>query len=359
MKKILGILVLATMLISISGVFATDVGVGTSISVTTMKFTPQVWSCNRSVSDDLTENGANNISLSERKHNYAFEGESIHWSVLVVDKNKIEDVIDVVGTIGESQGTENDVEVECKRTTNVVDPYVNCKATIGQEHLIWNADIMAVYDCTLTVETPASMHGEYFLTVEAKDAEGLSGIMSENEYWFLNPTIALSVDGDLTFADVMPGTEAYSPTILVGNDAEAGSGVLLDMFISGTDFYDPSSTGSRCSDNTNKLALTAFNYYVTNGAYSSLQLALSTGVDNNGYTVIPYSTEISGSKRIMRYNDVIRGAAPSSSVVETDWNNGNVISPNSEMALTFRLKMPEPCLGDFSSGQIYFWGEAV
>ena len=54
------------------------------------------------LNDDCTENGINdlnkncslasNMDLSERKHNYAFEGESIHWNVLVVDKNKIEDV---------------------------------------------------------------------------------------------------------------------------------------------------------------------------------------------------------------------------------------------------------------------------
>jgi hypothetical protein len=236
---------------------------------------------------------------------------------------------------------------------------------------------MAYYDCTLTVETPASMHGEYFITVEATDGDGNQGTMAENEYWFLNPTIALSVDGALTFDDVMPGTDSYSDTLLVGNDAEAGSGVILDMFISGTDFYDPASSGARCPT-TNQLALNgadgvynttddAFRYYVTNGAFIS-----NNEVDAEGYAAIPYSTDISGAKRIVRYNGLtstvvctvaraiaIRGASPSSSVVEEDWNCGNALSPGSEMALTFKLKMPEPCVGDFSEGQIYFWGEAI
>ena len=61
----------------------------------------------------------------------------------------------------------------------------------------------------------------------------------------------------------------------------------------------------------------------------------------------------------MRFNTLVRGAAPSSTLVDTDWNNGNALSPGSEMALTFRLSMPEPCVGDFSEGQIYFWGEAI
>ena len=29
------------------------------------------------------------------------------------------------------------------------------------------------------------------------------------------------------------------------------------------------------------------------------------------------------------------------------------------MALTFRLDLPEPCNGDFDTGSIYFWGEAI
>lgn len=371
MNKTLVILALAMILV-MPAVFATDVGSGIGISVTTQKFAPKVWLCqDRVVNDDCTENGDNdksnvpcdgtNTNLSERKHNYAFEGESIHWKVLVMDKNKIEEVSEVVGTIGQSQSAGNDVEVECKRTTYSGDPYTNCKAKLYEENLSWNPNVMAYYDCRLTVETPASMHGEYFLTVEAKDLTGLSGTMAENEYWFLNPTIALSVDGNLAFEDVMPGTDAYSNTILVGNDAEAGSGVILDMFISGTDFYDPTSSGARCSDDTNKLALREFAYFVTNGAYDSLDAVVvaTADVDQWGYTNIPYSTEISGSKKIMRFNTLVRGAAPSSTLVDTDWNNGNALSPGSEMALTFRLSMPEQCVGDFSEGQIYFWGEAI
>jgi hypothetical protein len=372
MNKSLVILAL-TMVLVMPVVMAVDVGTGIGVNIQTQKFPPKVWMCDsRSVADDPTENGNNGLSLSERKHNYAFEGESLHWTVLVMDKNKIEEVTDVVGTVGQSQGTGNEVEVECKRLTGV--PRIpgkddsnggdankipsSCNARIYEEYLTeFNPDMMAFYDCTLTVETANSMHGEYFITIEAKDLTGLSNIMSENEFWYLNPTIALSVDGNLDFEDVMPGTDAYSNTILLGNDAEASSGVILDMFISGTDFYDPSSSGARCSDNTNKLALTAFRYFVTNGA--SVSKAGMAETDSEGYTAIPYSTEISGAKRIMRWNNNIRGSAPSSSVVEQDWNNGNALSPGSEMALTFKLSMPEPCVGDFSEGQVYFWGEAI
>jgi hypothetical protein len=374
MNKLLVIVALAMVLV-MPVVLAVDVGSGVGISVTTQRFAPKVWMCdNRVTMDDNTENSQNVLSLSERKHNYAFEGESIHWTVLVMDKNKIEEVTEVVGTIGSSQGAGNDVEVECIRRGCIAprgktvpngDILASCNARIDQYNLTTcDSNTMSYYDCTLTVETPISMHGEYFITVEAKDLSGLSGIMAENEYWFLNPTIALTVDGSLSFEDVMPGTSSYSNTLLVGNDAEAGSGVILDMFISGTDFYDPSSSGARCSADaasggipTNKLALKEFRYFVTNGAYVSGTATFDT--DAEGYTDIPYSTEISGAERIMRWRNGPRGAAPSSDVIDQDWNNGNALSPGSEMALTFRLNMPEPCVGDFSEGQIYFWGEAI
>lgn len=582
MKKIFFIIFLTIVLFStfaITIVAATDTGGSIGINISTQRFTPRVFFCdNRSTTDDNLENGNNGLDLSERKHNYAFEGESIQWTILVLDKNKISDVTEVAGTIGPEQGPGNDVEVECKRiigdpfgnkTVNVTiitdftcfsnetapknvtnllaainctvneplagnnilcsvngitnstpfagsgvlvvngtsisflagpstftfnssiagidgncttgnlittnsssscsfnitntalvgatgvnntcivngnknsvfatssglynlivdgvnisvfvspgttvdfnssiegnngnctvtgllnssssgsctfsiannetiqtgDPFESCDARVDQFKVTsFDPNIMAYYDCSFTVETAASMHGEYFITVEADDAEGNSGTMAENEFWFLNPTIALTVDGSLDFNNIMPGTDSYSNTILVGNDADAGSGVMLDMFISGTDFYDPAADGALCPS-TNQLSLTNFRYYATNGAFSTKK---NLGADNQGYLFIPYSTDISGSKRIIRFNgttsgincsdpiinnvlrpDAIRGASPSSSVVEQDWNCGNSLSPGSEMALTFKLSLPEPCVGDFSNGQIFFWGEAI
>src|SRR3989344_3451225 len=181
--------------------------------------------------------------LKERENNYAFEGEKLEWKVLVMDKNKIEEISDVVGTIGATQGSGNDIEVECVRLNGFAAPgdelLEECNARILEEELDeFDPQTMAFYECTLTVETPDSMYGEYWITVEAMDADGLSATMDENEYWFLNPTIALSIDGDLEFENVRPGTQSYSSTLLLGNDADDSSGVLLDMFISGTNFYD-------------------------------------------------------------------------------------------------------------------------
>jgi len=37
----------------------------------------------------------------------------------------------------------------------------------------------------------------------------------------------------------------------------------------------------------------------------------------------------------------------------------NILAPGSEMAMTFKLSLPEPCTGNFDTGNIYFWGEAI
>jgi len=45
---------------------------------------------------------------------------------------------------------------------------------------------MAYYTCVLTVETPASMHGQFWIAPVVEDLEGQFGIMDEEEFWFFN-----------------------------------------------------------------------------------------------------------------------------------------------------------------------------
>ena len=401
-------------------IMAVSVGTGIGIDVTTEEFPPMIWQCdNRVVVEDCVEEGRNGtctFGLIERIENYAFEGEQIGWRVLVLDKNKIEEIQDVVATIGDVQGVGNDIEVECQRVISGDDEDIDssCNARILEEPLTeFDDDIMAYYDCLFTVETPESMYGEYFLTVEAISVDG-EATMDENEYWFLNPIIALTVDGDVSFEDVRPGTASYSSTILVGNDADQGSGVLMDMFISGTDFYDPVDSGARCPD-TNQLQLSnsvrspaniiasggsdvnsaedSINtnvdgnlesvdghvkllcqagdegltstdnadhlcYYATNGAYST---AGASNADDEGYVPIVYGDVFTRDF----YNDaeIIRNAGTGASgdliINGINYHAGNTLSPGAEIALNFKLGMPEPCVGDFSSGDIFFWGEAI
>ncbi len=379
MKKLLASLVLMVLVLSVMpSVLATSVGTGVGVDINTEEFAPRVWMCDhRIVSDDGVQWGRvsqDEQEMMERSNNYAFEGEQIGWKVLVMDKNKIDQNIDVYATIGDSQGEGNDIEVNCERLgwepEHIPD---SCNARIQEEYLTdFNDDTMSFFWCTFTVETPESMYGEYWVTVEAQDGEGLMGTMDENEYWYLNPEIALDIQGDLTFEDVRPGTDSYSDTLLVGNDADEGSGVKLDMFISGTDFYDSSSSGARCPD-TNQLSLDAFRYFATNGAYST-----ATDAENDLALEGIYDVSTVRDRDVEGYVNIQRGdhwdrsmyyeaeimqagfeAEPPGSGGPVGYYRGNILTPGAEMALTFKLSLPEPCVGDFDSGSIYFWGEAI
>ncbi len=370
MKRNIAILAAVILVFSIIPVTAVEVGTGVGIDIETEKFKPLVWMCdNRVVLDDNVEPGrvsAGGTELVERINNYAFEGEQVQWDVLVMDKNGIEKIRDVFMTIGSSQGTGNDIEANCKLdhvlAVGELTPAICNARILEQPILAATENTMALYRCTFTVETPDSMHGEFWTTVEVEDLDGLSSTMDENEFWFFNPEIALAIDGQIAFSSVRPGSQAYSQTLAVGNDAEQGSGVLLDMFVSGTDFYDSSSSGAKCPS-TNQLALTNFMYFASNGAYSSFNdPRAAADPSGEGYVPICYGDKfLTGTGPVGPlgfYNncEIIQSATP---VIGIDYFAGNVLSPGSEVSVTFRLSLPEPCNGDFDSGQIFFWGEAI
>ncbi len=405
MKKTLTLFVLSLMVLAVlPTVLAVSSGIGIGVDIETEDFPPQVWMCDhRVVYDDNTEpgrlfqtDGINNCTgrsysgdedgesdcqLLERTNNYAFEGEQISWTVLVFDKNGVEKIKDVYITAGASQsgedGSPEDIEANCQligmpnRETRD-----SCNARILEEQVgIVDAvedGIAQFYKCLLTVETPESMYGEYWVTVEAEDLDGLFGNMDENEYWFFNPIVALSIEGDLAFSNVRPGTASYSDTLLVGNDADAGSGVMLDMFISGTDFYDSSNSGAKCPT-TNQLALKNFRYFATNGAYSTsgdLEIGRAgLGVpgpdagddstvslrdkDAEGYVDIGYGIGFNNPTPFYDGFEIIQAG------LVGPYYAANTLAPGAEMALTFKLSLPEPCNGDFDTGAIWFWGEAI
>jgi len=354
MKKLYSLLVMALLVCSvIPFVLAADASESITPDITTEDFAPLVWMCDsRAVCDDPVQPGTTPGScLTERQQNYAFEGESIKWKVLVMDKNGINKIEDVFATVGyENQGENNPIEVNCVPTSeSKILP--SCNARIDEEKVTdFNPLVMKYYECTLTVEP--TMYGEAWLTVEATDLDGLSGTMDENEYWYLNPIIALTIDGDLAFDNVRPGTSSYSDTLLVGNDADDGSGVRLEMYIAGTNFFDSSSSGAMCPT-SNVLDLNKFRYFATNGYYSTMNVGGigPFSADAEGYMGIPYGERITQAKEIIGTQIYSQTGAIN--------NIGNVLTPGSEMALTFRLDLPEPCYGDFDTGSIYFWGEAI
>jgi hypothetical protein len=382
MKKILAIVFAMALVLPVA--FAVDTGMGLGINIETEDFPPLIWMCdNRCVHDDFVEDGRVSEGgewLAERQQNYAFEGEQIMWTVLVMDKNGIEKIEDLYVSVGPIQGNGEYIEANCEALGCEADvDFHDCNARIDEEWLDeCDPSTMSYYRCVLTVESPASMHGEYWVTANVVDLDGLLGTMDENEFWFLNPVVALTISGTpLNFGTVRPGTSAYSNTITVGNGAESGSGVMMDMFITGTDFTDPMHSGAKCPS-SNVLRLwgagpdgdiytrtdnTGLRYFATNGAYSTLadlQLdplwgthgSVQRHIDAEGYVNIEYGNYFSTA--LYNNAEVIQNAP-----MVGPYYSGNILSPGSELSVTFKLNLPEPCNGDFSDGSIYFWGEAI
>ncbi|MFH1211778.1 MAG: hypothetical protein V1659_02495 [Candidatus Woesearchaeota archaeon] len=348
---------------------AIDVGADMDLDVEVENFSPLVWMCgHREVYDDNIEWGRfvepapDRDVLLERVNNYAFEGEAVRIYVLVMDKNGVpEKIRDVYATLGTTQGAGNDIEVNCVFRDDIDVIVESCNAEIDEEELEeFDPEIMAYYECIFTVETPLSMYGEYWLTVEAEDIDGLLGTIDENEYWFFNPVIAISIDGTLSFEDVRPGTDSYSDTLLISNDADDGSGVMLDMFISGTDFYDSANSGAMCPT-TNQIALSSFRYFATNGAFSTYD---DMEVDVNTYDPVTIrDSDAEGYVNIQYGDHFDRTMYDEAEILQQDYIApyyvANILAPGADMALTFKLSLPEPCNGDFDTGSLYFWGEAI
>ena len=298
-------------------------------------------------------------------NNYLFEGEQIHWDVLIYNENGIENLDSIDGwdavyvTIGHQQGAGNTIEVNCQEVSNI--DFESCNARILEEELEWNSELMAFYSCTLTVETPESMYGEYWVTVEARNIEGYAATMDENEYWWFNPEISLTINDSITFEDLAPGKTVYSNYITVKNSVDVESGVRLDMFISGTDFYS-SQSGSYCPEN-NRLGLERFKYYAENGVYNTTN---TNNSDWEGFRPINYGIGFNNPFLFYQGYEIIpKDPYVPGYVGELDnWDylpyyHANELEEGEEMTLRFKLNVPRECQGIFSEGHMFFWGEAI
>jgi len=326
--------------------------------------------------------------LLERNNHYLFDGERYQVDVLVFDKNKIdESMVDLVlegeefcelvcpGVGGVCQTVcvqYDDFEINCVENQVEFDA---CNAMIDEEDLEYDELTMDGYTCTIDILDSEHMYGTYWLKVRA--VSGLTG--EEGEYdeiarWFVNPMISLSVDGDLDFSDVGPGTSSYS-TVLLENTAEGG--VLLDMFVTGNDWPAADSELGRCQNVddqgavhggfVNYLPLGAFRYYAENGGYSTrddmevddgtYSSSIDRDSDAEGYVNIHRQLNAGFEEDMFDEAEIIQ-ANPMGVAY-----GANILYPGSAgMSVTFRLNLPEPCYGAFESesdGSIFFWGEAI
>ncbi|MDD5193632.1 MAG: hypothetical protein PHF67_03530 [Candidatus Nanoarchaeia archaeon] len=258
-----------------------------------------------------------------------------------------------------------------------------CNIRIDEEAITtFDAKTMKRYTCFIDILDSERMYGLHWLKVRATSGfSGEEGEYAEIARWFINPTISLSVDGDLDFSDARPGTASYR-TVLLENTAEGG--VLLDMFITGKDWpavTDGAELG-RCllvdanganhvpTTYVNYLPLGAFRYYAENGAFSTRDDAGTEGglfgpynpgfdrdSDPEGYVNINKQLNAGFEEAMFDDAEIIQANQLG------PYYMANILYPNSAgMSVTFKLTLPEPCYGEYDSpsdGSIFFWAEAI
>lgn len=373
MKKLIVMsLLLMTILpiVSAAGGFA---GIGGSVGVE--DFAPIVWQCgDRVVWDEEIQpwrTSGDNQELFERTSNYIFTGETYQVDVVVFDKNKIQDV--VVDLILDSNLATPGAEISanCIPASNPSNTaFRECGAKIDEEVInTFDSSTMKAYTCKIDVP---SVSGEYWVSVQAERGSQ-QGSVDEFAKWYLNPAISLSVEGSVNFGNnVRPGTTATSPSVQVKSTSQGG--VLLDMFITGKDWYPTGSNLGRCWDETtgqlvNFLPLSAFSYYAEQGAYSTRDevtpqdngySSVVRNVDSEGYVNINRLINEGFEEKMFDDAEIIQAGNPVYGAL--GYNANTISSGTTGISMTFKLDLPEPCYGNYqapSGGAFIIWAEAI
>jgi hypothetical protein len=264
------------------------------------------------------------VNVPGRTGLYAFQGELLHWDVLVADQNGKSDIATVMlGTASCSPGTQLSSGVS-----------LSAYGVSGT----FNTNNMVIYSCDYSVGTT---HGSTSFQIIATDKGALTGT-TRSDVWMLNPIVSVSVDTGLSFGPLSPGQQG-AKTLKFTNSGEAP--VILSVSAD-QNFYDPTPSGGMCPTSN----------------------ALATQGDGTGFsTGFWYTTQsgsiTTGNKRIPYGNTFAQSDPILSSSVSPSWKDtttGNVnLAPSASMTATFHLGLPNPCSGHFTSGQIYLWGSIV
>ena len=253
----------------------------------------------------------------QRPGNYMFENEGIRFDTFVRDSTGAGNINEVYVTLGDSPLISNNPEVLCIHRS--------AKKANLNKNIRFDPATDRWYSCEFTAETPEGQYGEYYIGAEANTSSGLFLASNLNVYYFINPVIVITLDGEIKLENLTAGQEYTSSTFRLGNDGDQGSGVPLEFYIGATNLYDRTPGKTFCPS-SNVFSL------------------------NN----IEYQAEFGGTKtkwqKIPYYNSFI----PISKLQPIFKDMGVPIG--AEISLNFRFKIPQECRGNFNGGKIFLFG---
>jgi hypothetical protein len=294
------------------------------------------------------------------RQNYVFAGETVDYYVLARDLNGKEDIASVQLIVDE--GSESIPVGACAPVDQADCNVIFSAAAFGVDSINNMTD--QVYICKLIVPAKSGTWAngsEKEVRVQVTDGaldNGCAAVTSptvEADLTFFNPTLSLEATGSVNFGTVNPGTIATSNSVYLknkGGDNE-DSGVIMDVYIASDDYFtDQTNPGEALCPTGNGIRYDQFSYYATKGSVNSGYnnnanpgLGTSEGCTarDDEFTELPsYSGNIGDMCRI------INKLADSS-----------LLTQGSEMSITFRLNVPDPCTGNFNNGQFHLAGRVV
>lgn len=319
-KFLLMILVIILLLGFTSSISAVSVGVGGNPNKLIIKNKPYIFQCG-----ETKLYSTEGVELNRNEY-YIFENEKLFYKILVIDLNGVDNIKEVYTTYGSSPIIGNQIGANCVKLNDNLS--LNECDLNGFENEIgeYDPNIMEYYNCTLPIQNRQSIYGQYYISIEAKDIDESPGILNKYDYKFFNPSLAISIDGDITIINLKPGHTEYSDTILVANEADDSSRVPVYLYISGTSLTD--SVMNEHFDCPGGLNPSDISYFAVNGAWSTQN---DPGADNEGYVPLNYNSQMV--------------------IFNPDWN---ILYPGAEMTITFKITAPINCIGYFDQGNVIF-----
>lgn len=323
---LLAFAVLVTPVLAVPPPASGDVPAGASPGDTT----PDICVDTRMVGIMSREGGTIN-DCSYRVGQYAFEGETISYTVMIRDPNGVPDIGNLYVMI-------NDVEkVLCE-------PITSRESCDGLGNFDRTTDKW--FTCTYTVE-PTATNYDAEVSLQVYNGVGVPTESSFDENFVFNPGLSLDVDTDdqlpIAFEPGLPGECVHSTNkIVVTNNAD--NGVNLWVYIASTDLTASSGVG-HCPT-TNQIDVTVNMFLrARSGTAQSPWLSMFKYDETDGCDYV-----CGGPPRPTCY-----GGKPIVLPPSTD----NKLTNGASLEVELKLCYPVPCIGTFDQGTIYVYGMAI
>jgi hypothetical protein len=294
---------------------------------------------------DISPDGINNCNA--RFGQYAFTGEMMEYEIIVRDLLGWENIGFVKMRVDGGEEVLCNPEMEGVPTT--------CN---GLDELDFE-DTDRAFECWLTVEP--DWYGELEIEFTVYDVNNIATNGVHKETWFFNPAISIDVatndEGPIMFEEGGPGDCVHSLNrVQIRNMGEGG--VNLWIYLAGTDLYGIGAAKcpySNVIDIEDNMLFRAWS-----GTEQPGQLPFGNGDFDIWVDMGEYDENAPCDDACYMYTQTgplvtCYGGKPIPGWAPYD----NILTNGGLMEVEFKLCYPIPCIGQFTSGQIFVFGKAI